>query len=78
MNLNSLIQTLSMATTADRTHAEQQLAQWESLSGYFPALLDIFGDASLDPKIRTLAIICCKNGIEKYWRKSTRNRYFYI
>ncbi|KAI9205762.1 armadillo-type protein [Polychytrium aggregatum] len=56
-----------------RKPADDQLAQWEVVPGFYSTLQEIYLNRSVDPKIRTLAIIYLKNGIEKYWRKTAKN-----
>jgi hypothetical protein len=72
--MDTLLTTLHNATEPSlRKQAESQLEQWETSSGFFQSLLDIFNTTHLDFKIRHLAIIYLKNGIDKYWRKTCKN-----
>ncbi|KAI8924466.1 armadillo-type protein [Entophlyctis helioformis] len=56
-----------------RRPAEGVLSQWEKSPGFHSTLQDVFHDRSLDTKVRSLAIIYLKNGIDKYWRKTAPN-----
>ncbi|KXS11401.1 ARM repeat-containing protein [Gonapodya prolifera JEL478] len=56
-----------------RAPAEAKLAQWEIMPGYHAELMAIASDAMQDFRLRALAIITLKNGIEKYWRKTATN-----
>ncbi|KIV82639.1 hypothetical protein PV11_04736 [Exophiala sideris] len=51
--------------------ATQQLANWEKTPGYYAILQDIYADRSLTQDVRFQAIIQLKNGIDKYWRKTS-------
>ncbi|KAK2625530.1 hypothetical protein QTJ16_004842 [Diplocarpon rosae] len=55
----------------------QQLQTWETQQGYYSLLQVAFAavylDKSLPSEIRYLAIIQLKNGIDKYWRKTSTN-----
>ncbi|KAJ1918570.1 hypothetical protein H4219_002507 [Mycoemilia scoparia] len=53
--------------------AEDQLKVWETLSQFYPMMQDIYLDKTLPQVIRLLAVIYLKNGIDKYWRKTSRN-----
>uniref|UniRef100_A0A2P2HZB5 Importin-11-like n=1 Tax=Hirondellea gigas TaxID=1518452 RepID=A0A2P2HZB5_9CRUS len=48
--------------------AEQQLKQWEGQPGFYLTLLQAYLDQSLDSNIRWMAVLCFKNGVERYWR----------
>lgn len=51
--------------------ATEQLSNWESQSGYYSALQDVYTSLSLDQSVRYQAIIQLKNGIDKHWRKGS-------
>ncbi|KAI1609016.1 armadillo-type protein [Exophiala viscosa] len=51
--------------------ATQQIANWEKTPGYYALLQDIYADLSLGQDVRFHAIIQLKNGIDKYWRKTS-------
>ncbi|TPX71763.1 hypothetical protein SpCBS45565_g00836 [Spizellomyces sp. 'palustris'] len=55
-----------------RKPADEQLKAWEIEPGFHSTLQAVAYDASLDIRIRLLAIITLKNGIDKYWRKTVR------
>lgn len=48
--------------------AEKQLQEWEIHPGFYSALVEIFCNLSIDDNIRWLAVLYCKNGVDKYWR----------
>ncbi|KAL3866114.1 hypothetical protein ACJMK2_043446 [Sinanodonta woodiana] len=50
--------------------AEQQLQQWETQPGFYTVLCTISSDHNIDVSIRWLAVLYCKNGVDRYWRKS--------
>ncbi|XP_066590935.1 importin-11 [Prorops nasuta] len=50
--------------------AEKTLKEWESESGFYMALYNIFSNHSLDVNTRWMAILYFKNGIDRYWRKT--------
>ena len=53
--------------------ASQQLKNWETQRGYYSILQDIYADLDVDQTLRFQAIIQLKNGIDKYWRKTSPN-----
>jgi len=53
--------------------AEQKLQQWETVPGFYSILTDIFCNHTIDGNVRWLAVLYCKNGIDRYWRKSAPN-----
>ncbi|XP_026671857.1 importin-11 isoform X1 [Ceratina calcarata] len=53
--------------------AEETLKRWEIERGYYTALYNVFSNHSLTVNIRWMAILCFKNGIDKYWRKCAPN-----
>ncbi|XP_005106630.1 importin-11 isoform X1 [Aplysia californica] len=53
--------------------AEQKLQQWETVPGFYSILTDIFCNHTVDANVRWLAALYCKNGIDRYWRKSAPN-----
>jgi chromosome segregation and condensation protein ScpB len=71
-----LKQILTQATSLDtfkRTEAMQLLERWEQEPAYHHALTTIYMDIHNSHKIRSLAIICMKNGVQKYWRKTAKH-----
>ncbi|CAG5125621.1 unnamed protein product, partial [Candidula unifasciata] len=56
--------------------AEQKLQQWETEPGFYSILTDIFCNHTIDANVRWLAALYCKNGIERYWRKTAPNLIF--
>ncbi|XP_048738332.2 importin-11-like [Ostrea edulis] len=53
--------------------AERQLQQWETQTGFYTVLSEIFCDHGIDVNVRWLAVLYCKNGVERYWRKMAPN-----
>ncbi|XP_076465605.1 importin-11-like [Babylonia areolata] len=71
-----VLQTLSHACSQDASvlkPAEQQLKAWETQPGFYSILSSIFCNYELDANIRWLAVLYCKNGVDRYWRKSAPN-----
>lgn len=79
MNLSydNLVAVLTVANESERLAAQQQaeaqLAAWESQSGYHYLLQSVYLNADLALQVRWLAVICFKNGVDKYWRLSRAN-----
>ncbi|XP_047739613.1 importin-11-like [Hyalella azteca] len=48
--------------------AEQQLQQWEKLPGFYLTLMQVYLNQSLDTNTRWMAVLCFKNGVDKFWR----------
>ncbi|RIB09431.1 armadillo-type protein [Gigaspora rosea] len=53
--------------------AEERLKQWEIAPEFYSTLLDIIFDRSIDVNIRFLGAIFFKNGVDRYWRKTSKN-----
>ncbi|XP_050400869.1 importin-11 [Patella vulgata] len=53
--------------------AVEQLQQWEIQPGFYSILSKIFSNHNIDVNVRWLAVMYCKNGVDKYWRKSAPN-----
>ncbi|KAL8559005.1 hypothetical protein ACOMHN_039761 [Nucella lapillus] len=71
-----VLQTLSLACSQDASvlkPAEQQLKEWETQPGFYSILSSIFCKYDVDGNIRWLAVLYCKNGVDRYWRKSAPN-----
>lgn len=49
--------------------AEQHLKCWETQAGFYSTLINIACDKYLDINIRWLAVLCLKNGVERYWKR---------
>ncbi|KAK7479675.1 hypothetical protein BaRGS_00029051 [Batillaria attramentaria] len=68
-----VLETLSHACSQDANvlkPAEQQLKDWETEPGFYSILSSIFCKYDLDANIRWLAVLYCKNGVDRYWRRS--------
>ncbi|XP_059610198.1 importin-11 [Phlebotomus argentipes] len=53
--------------------AEQKLCEWEVEPGFYTILLRICTDHTVDANVRWMAVVCFKNGVNKYWRKNAPN-----
>ncbi|CAG8494007.1 26063_t:CDS:10, partial [Racocetra persica] len=53
--------------------AEERLKQWEIAPEFYSTLLDIIFDRSIDVNIRFLGAIFFKNGVDRYWRKTSKH-----
>lgn len=53
--------------------AEAQLKSWEVERGYHYLLQEVYLKTDVPLQERWLAILCFKNGVEKYWRSSRQN-----
>ncbi|GMG37387.1 unnamed protein product [Ambrosiozyma monospora] len=81
LTYQSLVQVLTTASVVSNNStrnnstllAEQQLKKWESAQGYHFLLQSVYNENTLPLQIRWLAIICLKNGVEKYWRSTRIN-----
>lgn len=72
-----LLSVLNVVDGSERSEAQQnaeiQLKAWETDRGFHYLLQDIYLKVDLPLRVRWMAIICFKNGIEKYWRSSKTN-----
>ncbi|VEU21115.1 DEKNAAC102062 [Brettanomyces naardenensis] len=72
LNYPNLVITLTTAAGVQRgiqqESAEAQLKQWEVSKGYHYLLQQVYNDMSQTLQVRWLAVICMKNGVDKYWR----------
>ncbi|KAJ3279966.1 Importin-11 [Borealophlyctis nickersoniae] len=66
------LQSATVDDPAVRKPAEEQLHQWEVQPEFHSTLQDVTYDRTLDPRIRHLAVLLLKNGVQKYWRKNIR------
>lgn len=77
MDINTLVlETLQRAISQNLSvlkEAEQKLQEWEVQPGFYSVLRDIFCNQSIDVSLRLIAILLCKNGVEKYWRPNAPN-----
>lgn len=53
--------------------AEKKLKSWETIPGFYLSLQDVFMEKNLPDNVRWMSIIYLKNGIDRYWRKSSKN-----
>ena len=76
LNSQNLFRVLTNAASANQqqvTAGAQQLQNWEKHSSFYSSLQTIFIDSSLPAEVRYLSAIQLKNGIDKYWRKTSSN-----
>ncbi|PVD19589.1 hypothetical protein C0Q70_20079 [Pomacea canaliculata] len=68
-----VLETLSHACSQDANvlkPAERKLQSWETQPGFYSVLSSIFCNYEVDANIRWLAVLYCKNGVDRYWRKT--------
>ncbi|CAG9130110.1 unnamed protein product [Plutella xylostella] len=68
-----VLDTLNRATSQDPEvlkPAEKKLQEWEIEPGFYSVLLDVLSNHSIDINVRWLAVMCFKNGVDRYWRKN--------
>ena len=70
--LHSILVAASSPIDAERKPAEQRMVEIELYPDYWGTLQQIYFEASISIKVRTLAIICLKNGVSRYWRRSAK------
>lgn len=77
LTFDSLLGVLNIVDGPERSQlqqdAEKQLKAWETERGFHYLLQDIYIKEEIPLRTRWMAIICFKNGIEKYWRSSRVN-----
>ncbi len=77
LNYENLVSVLTFASKSERSleqqNAESQLKSWEIVPGYHYLLQEVYLNTDLPLQIRWLAIICFKNGVDKYWKSSRSN-----
>lgn len=52
---------------------ESKLQAWETNSGFFYLLIEIFQNTNIDVNLRWISAVYFKNGCIKYWRKNVKN-----
>ncbi|XP_013170004.1 PREDICTED: importin-11 [Papilio xuthus] len=68
-----VLDTLNRATSQDTEvlkPAEKKLQEWETEPGFYSVLLNVLTNHSIDVNVRWLAVMCFKNGVERYWRRN--------
>lgn len=68
-----LFNTLQSATSQDPLlvkQAEQNLAAWEKEANFYTTILNFYCNQQLEERVRYMAILTLKNGIDKHWRKT--------
>ncbi|XP_037292335.1 importin-11 isoform X1 [Manduca sexta] len=71
-----VLDTLNRATSQDPEvlkPAEKKLQEWEIEPGYYSVLLNVLSNHSIDLNVRWLAVMCFKNGVDRYWRRNAPN-----
>ncbi|XP_039758405.1 importin-11 isoform X2 [Pararge aegeria] len=71
-----VLDTLNRATSQDAEvlkPAEKKLQEWEIEPGYYSVLLNVLSNHSIDVNVRWLAVMCFKNGVDRYWRRNAPN-----
>ncbi|XP_047029105.1 importin-11 isoform X2 [Helicoverpa zea] len=71
-----VLDTLNRATSQDPEvlkPAEKKLQEWELEPGFYSVLLNVLSNHSIDGNVRWLAVMCFKNGVDRYWRKNAPN-----
>ncbi|VEN37849.1 unnamed protein product [Callosobruchus maculatus] len=53
--------------------AETKLREWETQPGFYAVLLNVLSDFTMDVNVRFMAVLCLKNGVDRYWRKNAPN-----
>ena len=76
--MEQLVQVLAAGTSDNPQsvrQAEKELEAWQGVSGYHAALQDVYLNEDLPYNVRYLAILTLKNGVNRYWRKSSPRLY---
>ncbi|XP_069360419.1 importin-11-like [Maniola hyperantus] len=71
-----VLDTLNRATSQDTEvlkPAEKKLQEWEIEPGFYSVLLNVLSNHSIDVNVRWLAVMCFKNGVDRYWRRNAPN-----
>ncbi|XP_072938449.1 importin-11-like isoform X2 [Epargyreus clarus] len=71
-----VLDTLNRATSQDPEvlkPAEKKLQEWEIEPGFYSVLLQVLSTHTLDVNVRWLAVMCFKNGVDRYWRRNAPN-----
>ncbi|CAH2049107.1 unnamed protein product, partial [Iphiclides podalirius] len=71
-----VLDTLNRATSQNTEvlkPAEKKLQEWETEPGFYSVLLNVLSNHSIDVNVRWLAVMCFKNGVERYWRRNAPN-----
>ncbi|XP_003744438.1 importin-11 [Galendromus occidentalis] len=73
MSLQDLTGVLVQALCQDQVNvkeAEAKLSSFEVQPGYHQALATVFRNAEIPEQVRWMALVCLKNGVNRYWRKN--------
>ncbi|KAJ2949425.1 hypothetical protein O0L34_g15341 [Tuta absoluta] len=75
-SMQMVLDTLNRATSQDPEvlkPAEKKLQEWEIEPGFYCMLLNVLSNHQIDIKVRWLAVMCFKNGVDRYWRRNAPN-----
>jgi Importin-beta N-terminal domain len=76
MDFRSALVCASSADPETRRNGDETLRSWEGQAGFYSNLWALI-DQEADVKLKTLGLLYFKNGIDKYWRRNSRNGYVY-
>lgn len=68
-----LFNTLQSATSQDPLlvkQAEQNLTAWEKEPNFYTTILNFYCNQQIEERVRYMAILLLKSGIDKHWRKT--------
>lgn len=71
-----VIKTLFEACSQDPLvlkHAESRLKTWEVMPGFYSVVASVFMNREYESKVRWMAALIFKNGIDRYWRRTCQN-----
>lgn len=71
VQISQILMNASSPDTQIRREAEAKLKEWEKTQNFYPTLLEMTFDKTIDLHARSLSIIYMKNGIDKYWRRTS-------
>lgn len=70
---NLLFVALQSATSQDPVllkQAEENLSSWEKEPNFYTTILNFYSNLQLEDRVRYMAILTLKNGIDRHWRKT--------
>ncbi|CAB3374307.1 Hypothetical predicted protein [Cloeon dipterum] len=73
---SEVLAALAAATSQDINQlrpAEMRLKGWETSPGFYAALLSAFADLGQPVNVRWMAVLCMKNGVDRFWRRNAPN-----
>lgn len=66
-----LFTTLQSASSQDPQlvkQAEEHLSSWEKEANFYPTILNFYCNTLNEDRVRYMAILTLKNGIDRHWR----------